>query len=392
MELILLILLIVLCAATALGVLVGLFRKATRTSFWGVVALLGALIARLITQFVKRGDKNYAIVVLAGTAASLLVLMAIFAALRAFLTHGSKAHKEYSHYKNHDAAEENEAYVLNAVDNGDKGEYKKQRRAGKDIKDTTGAWGFWDRLLGAIACGVNAFVAAAVIIGIVVLFVDFAPISFLDEAFEPVLTSNVWTKFACNFALDLPLTLAITLGIKGGYKNGIFSVVYFVIIVAMLVGFGYVAWLIASSSACEGAVSGLQNGLLSWFADKLSESVLKTVATITLAVFIYLLSLIVVILTAILLPKLFEVFKEGKLVSVVDGALGAVFMCAVVAALLMLGGGVAYTLNDLEFMERFNKYAQCSCFADAMYTYNPLADWFAKLPIRSWFKAAESTT
>ena len=101
-----------------------------------------------------------------------------------------------------------------------------------------------------------------------------------------------------------------------------------------------------------------------------------TLAKAVLALIIFALSLIVIILVAIFLPKLVDKFRENKVFNAVDGVLGAVFMCAVVTMLLLVFGGIAYTLNDLSFMAQFNEYAKHACIGDGIYALNPIGSSF----------------
>lgn len=375
----------------AIGALIGLFKKATKASFWGVTVLLGVLVAMLIGKLAKDSE-GYPYLVLGVTVGAVVILMLFFAWLKKFIAKRIDNAKEYSHYKNKDKVEENEAYIMNAVDKKDKRAYRKKRKQGRKIKDSAGGWGVFDRLLGFLVNGVNWLVAAGTIICALLLFIEFSGISQLQETefVKELLASDGWVKFGSVFALDMMLIGALVSVIKSGFERGFFSVITLVTVLGMLVGFGFASWSIASSDACAGMVTGMQNGMLSSLTE-VNADISAVVAKIIIAAVLFLLSLIIVILTGILLPKLLEKFRENDAFYVVDGIFGAVVCTAVFLVALLAVGGIAYTLNDLAFMEKFNAYEAKSAFADGFYRYNPFNSLFASLPIHDWL-APESAS
>ena len=212
-----------------------------------------------------------------------------------------------------------------------------------------------------------------------------AQIGFLTNAFSKVLSSGSWTGAGIKLALDLPLTCVISLSIRVGYKSGISTVLSTVVIIGLVIGFGFASWSIASSNVCAAAVESLRYGLLGSLTNTLGD-VTAIIAKLIIAVIIFVLSLVVIILAAVFLPKLMEKFRESKVFCAVDGVLGAVVLCVVVTVALMAIGGIAYTLHDVAFMERFTAVASASKLGDAMYACNPMASAFANLPLRGWFE------
>ena len=130
----------------------------------------------------------------------------------------------------------------------------------------------------------------------------------------------------------------------------------------------------------------MQNGLLASFAGTLGDKT-AVVARVIIALIIFLLSAVFVIIAGIFLPKLTEKFRENKVFTAVDGVIGAIVLCAVMAVILTAVGGVAYTLHDLDFMAEFNGYAFYSRLGDGMYSHSPMASLFKNLPLRGWFGA-----
>lgn len=369
------------------GAAVGFFRKLTKTSFWGVVVLLTLLLERAIGSAVKKESGNYGVALLIATVVILIVLTIVAAVLKQLLCRVVAARKRLSHYKHIDDVEESEALILNAVDSNDKHEYKRQLKKRRRIKENAGGWGIVDGVLGAVSGGLNAVLGIGVVILAVLLFADLSELSFMNDLFGGCLQSASWVGLGAKIALDLPLISILYLSISMGYKSGISTVLCIAVILGMIVGFGAAAYAIAGSAACAGAVDALCNGLLSGISGMLGEST-AVVAKVIIAGIIFLLSLVVIILVGIFLPKIMEKLRDYKAFCAVDGVLGAILQLALVVVLLMVFGGIAYSLCDLEFMTAFNSYAEYAAFGDALYTYNPMASVFASLPLKDWLSGA----
>lgn len=378
------ILIVLVIVGTIAGAVTGFFKKFTNSSFWGITALLTLLLQMAVGAGVKKSSGGFGIAVLVTTVVILFVFTVAAAVLKTLLKRVVDSRKRISHYKNVDNLEENEALILNAVDTGDKREYKRQLKLGRKIKDSAGAWGIVDGVVGAVNGAINALMGLGMAILALLLFVDLSQISFLNSLFSSALNSGSWTGLGAKLAFDLPLICVLALTIRIGYSNGISSVFSFVIIIGLLAGFGAASYSIASSSMCEGAVEGLKNGMLASLTGVLGDST-AVVAKLIIAAIIFLLSLIFVILIGMCLPKITEKFRESKIFSMVDGVFGAVVLTIFVIALMMVFGGIAYTLNDLSFMERFNYYAEYSNFGDCMYSHNIMNSLFQSLPLRGWF-------
>lgn len=345
---------------------------------------MAILIQRMIGAAVKKDSSGYGLGVIIAAVVSLIVLTLVFSVLKKIVVRAAAARRTYSHYKNRDDVEKNDALILNAVDSGDKRQYRKQLKKGKKIKDSAGAWGVVDRVLGAVFGGVNLLLGVGLVIVAILLFADMSQIKFLSDAFSSALTSSGWNSLGVKFALDLPLIAILSLAIRAGFRGGISSFLCIFVVLGMVVGFGFAAYSIAASDMCAGAVEGLKNGLLSGVSGSLGGAA-DTIAKVVLAAIIFLLSLVFVIVIAIFLPKLVDRFRDNKVFSSIDGVLGAILFTGVLLALMIVVGGVAYTLNDLQFMEKLNEYNKYSHFADAIYSGNPLGDTFKNLPIRGWF-------
>ena len=384
MSIVSIIMIIAVIVGTALGALTGFFKKFRSASISGVTILLTLAIDKVIGTSVKKtGGLGYGLALLITVVVSLLIFSLAVAILQNLLNKAVEARLQLSHYKNHDNVEETEAYILSAVDAGNKREYKRQLKRLKKIKDSAGVWGFVDRVLGAVNGGLNVLVSMTVVVCMIMTFVDISGLGY--GAFEGALTSSAWTKFGKAIALDLPLITVISMSIWSGYKSGISSVLCTVVVLGMLVGFGFASYSIATSEVCADAVANLANGnLLAPVRDFLGNKT-ELVAQILMALLIFILSLVVVILVAVFLPRAIEKFREDKLFGVADGVAGAIVLGLFVTAMFILFGGVSATLKDMAFIQQFNTYEAVACFGDAMYSCNPLTSVFQNLPLASWF-------
>ncbi|MGN0813084.1 MAG: hypothetical protein ACI4MQ_06230 [Candidatus Coproplasma sp.] len=377
---------IAISVASAIGAVIGIFKKATGLPFWGATVLLSVLVSWLVAKLVPLDNGIYSWLVLGITVGAAVLLTLFFGGVKKFINKRIERAKEYSHFKNTDKLAENEEYVLNAVDSKNKRQYRKLRRKRSKIKDSSGGWGVINRLLGFVVGGVEWLVAVGSIACALLLFIEFSGITVLQEndIVKELLASEAWVNLGAKFALDMLLIGTLVIALKAGFNKGIFFLITPIVVIAMLGGFGYASWAIASSEACSGMVTSLQNGLLAQITS-MDENISAIVAQVIIAAVIFLLSLILVIVTGILLPKLIDKYRDNDAFYVIDGVLGAIVSVVLLLAIYIALGGIAYTLNDLSFMAKFNSYEFKSIFANTFYSYNPFAYLFSSLPIRSWF-------
>ncbi|MGN1104212.1 MAG: hypothetical protein ACI4QI_04975 [Candidatus Coproplasma sp.] len=377
---------IAISVAAAIGAVIGIFKKATGLPFWGATVLLSVLVSWLVAKYVPLENGLYSWLVLGITVGAAILLTLFFGGVKKFINKRIKRAKEYSHYKNADKVAESEEYVLNAVDKKNKRQYRKMARKRRKIKDSSGFWGFFDRFLGFIVGGVEWLVAVGSIACALLLFIEFSNISFLmDQSIvQELLASPAWVNLGSKFALDMLIIGTIVIALKSGFNKGIFFLITPVVVLAMLGGFGYASWAIASSEGCNGIVESLKNGMLSQLTS-INADISAVVAMVIITAVIFILTLPLVIVTGILLPKLIDKYRDNDAFYVIDGVLGSIVSIVLLLAIYICLGGIAYTLNDLTFMGKFNSYEFKSTFANAFYGYNPFAYLFESLPIRSWF-------
>lgn len=359
------------CVVAVIGALAGFFRKFTKTSFWGITVVIALLFERMIGTSVDKASDSYGIAVLLTAVIVLLVLSVVLLGLQKLLATAVAARRKFSEYKNYDDRAESDELILNAVDNGDKHEYRRQLRKKKKIKDSAGIWGVLDRIFGTVSGCLNGLVGVSAIIIFVLLFADLSYISGLQSAFSVPLSSASWKGLGTDIAFDLLIVCTLSISIRIGYRCGLSSSLCLLVVLGLVVAFAFASWSIASSTAAAGAVDALKNGALSSLAGTLGSAV-DVVAKAVVALVIFGLSLIIIIIVAIFLPKIIDKFRENKIYNAVDGILGALFMCAAITMVMLVAGGIAYAMNGMEFMAQFNEYAKHACVGDAIYSCNPM--------------------
>lgn len=380
---------IVICVAAAIGAIVGVFKRFGNTSFWGATVLLTLLIVQAVGQSVKKGANGYAIAVLISAVACLLVFTILFAAMRRVITKGAEKCMALNHYKNADAREENDEYIRSALDQGDRKAYKKYLKQGKKIKDSAGGWGVVDAIFGLIFGAINVAIAVGAVLIFFLMIVDISQISALTNAFSSILTAPIWAKIGAKVALDYLLICVLSLCIRTGFKGGLSSFLCTIVIVGLLVSFLALSYVLASSEAFSGAVQGISQNLLGSLPENMNN-IKELLAKIIIAAVLFILSLVIVVIVGIFLPRLVEKFRESKPFYAIDGVLGAIVLTAFIFGLCLAAGGVSYTLHDLSFMEKFNSYEASSHFADCLYAYNPAGSLFENLPLHDWLTPPQS--
>ncbi len=371
----------VLAAAAVIGILTGLIKGYLKTSFWGATVLLGVLFGKLIGGMMGKSSAAYPYVTLGVSLAALILFSLLFQLARKFINMKITARRTLSEYQNRDKLDENDSYILDAVDRKDKKAYKKYRKARKKIKTKSGAWGVVNRVIGPVFGALNWFVAAFMCLSFVALFADLSQISAFADVFKGLLESEMWVNMFSAIAIDVMVMSVISFALRAGYKGGLSSVLSTLIILGLIVAFGYASYGLAVSPSMSGMIDALESNLPNL------PGLGHTLAVIVATAIFFLLSLVVIIIVAIFLPRFINKFKENSVFSVCDGVLGALVFTVFIVALMLVFGGVAASLSELPVMEKLNHYMEISALSDCFYACNPLADAFASLPLMDLFKA-----
>lgn len=389
------ILIIAICAAALAGLIYGVCKGYTKTSTWGGAAVATVCLIRPIASKIPSDGDFYGLIVLGCTLGVMLVFLGLFYLVRKYIKKAMNAGQQLSYYKKYDEREENTQRILNAIDNGDKKEYR--RNAKRKFKQSTGAWGVVNRVFGAITSAINGAAIVALIVSFLLLVLDFAQISAINEFIGDVLGSLYWLDYGYRFAFDFILVCLMGMSLRLGYKHGIASSVNAIIILALVCGAGYLSYHLAFNvQAFITLAESLAAGGLASFLSQIS-GILETigitrvnVAQGIICLGIFLLLVIIVIVISFFLPGWVDKVEKEPVFKAVDGALGALIFTALLFGALAFIGSVVYTLNDLAVFEKFNAYMAQSRVADCMYRYNPFnaLPFIRDLPLRGWFGEA----
>jgi hypothetical protein len=385
------ILIAVVCALSVIALIVGLVKGYTKTNVWGVAVLLTVIISRLIIANTNSFGGS-GVIIIAVAFGILLAFIILLNILKRTIAKGCEKAKQLSYYKKYDEREENTELILNAIDDGDKKAYKKYSK--RKIKQTAGGWGIVDRVLGGVFNCLNIALTLGIILSVFILVVQLAQIASLTALFEDVLANGVWQNVGAKLVFDLLFVSIAYLCMSAGYKSGISSGVCVLIIIGLLGLAVYLSYHLATEvEVFVSLAESLANGALSSLSQTLSSFGIKGtgVAQIIIMVCLFILFLLVVILIAIFLPKFVKKFRESAPFRVVDGVFGAVVVSVIIFGVLMVVGGILYTLNDLSIMGYFNEYMNNSYITNSIYAYNPLSGVFGNLPVRSWFSQPVET-
>lgn len=375
------------CGCAFIGFICGLIKGYTKVSAWGGAVVLTMLIARLLISKIEAGS-DYGFVMLAVTFGVLIVLMLLFALVKRYINDAMEKAKRYSYYKTYDEREENTERILTSIDDGDKKSYRKYSK--HDVRISSGPWGVVNRVFGAVTVALNASVIAGMVLSMAIVVTDLTGIVGLKNALAPVYRQAAWINVGSQWAFDLVLVAVACACLRTGFKSGILSLASTLIVLAMVCGGALVSYLLAfGSNAFISMAQSLNDGVLSGITGQLSSFGVDglTVCKAIVAVGIFIVFLIPIILTGIFLPRWIDRIKGDGAVAVVDGAIGAILLFAVVFALLMFAFAVLYTLNDLAFLEKFNTYMITNDVMNVLlYGNNPLNGlaFIRNLPLHGW--------
>lgn len=366
-------LIVAFCLITALGALSGSFRRFSKVSLGGIIVLLSLALERIIGGAIQKNTNGYGIIIIVVSVCLVLLFTLVFNILRNLFKKAVDDRKTISHYKNADDVEECEAYIMDALDKNDKKAYKEARKKLKKIKDKAGVWGILDVVFGGVEGAINAAVLSSCVIMCFLAFVDLSSIGALTSICSSSLSSGIWNNFASSIVVDISLLGILYVSIQAGYKSGLSSTLCILIVLGITVCFGIGSWVIADTK-CPGFVDKIQNGLLK---GALSGNIGEIVSKIIVALILFLMSLVVVVLIAIFLPKLVERLRKNKIFKAVDGVIGAIVSCLLIFGIFLVIGALAFNLfNGYDIAKPFEFYFNKAFFGSGLYDKNLIGGLF----------------
>lgn len=370
---------IAVCVFAAIGVIVGFALGYIRQSNWG-----GAVAATVLTCYVVdlafehnnvSFDSWYGLIMLAIALGTLIIYTLLFELVRRFLKRQIGDSKRLSYYRNYDDMDENDQRILWALDKRDKKVYR--RRAHRKFKTKRGPWGVVDRIFGSITLTLNIFAALAVAATFALFVIDAGKITAAYDFFAPFYNGPFWQGQGAALAVDLLVVALMCACLRIGYNSGIISVLSLLVILGLLGGACYLAYyLVFSVGAFADAANGVYNAILSGPLGQVqpnldavgltSEVIGKIIITVGLSVIF----LIPAIIISVFIPRIFDKFRAFVTLEVIDGAIGAIVLTAVIFAILVFLGASLWYLHDLEGFAGFNWYMQRSHVANGLYGEN----------------------
>ena len=392
MELYIIITIVVACVLAAIGLIVGFCLGYIRLSCWGGTVVGTALTCLLVdrTNVVPEGDWH-GIIMLAVAAGTMLVLTLLCNLVRRYLARQVNKSKQLSFYRQHDGIEDNEESILIALDKGDKKAYR--RHSSRRFSQKRGAWGVVDRVFGALTLTINIFTAVALVASLALIIIDSAEITVARDALLDFYQSAFWQGEGSALAIDMLVISLMCVCVRSGYNGGILSALSAIIIIALIGGAGYLAYYLvfdvqAFASATQGVYDSLLAAPLANVQESLSGAGLtpEVLGGIIVTAGLFVIFLIPAIIISIFIPRAFDKLRNFATVEVVDGALGAIILTAVIFGILLFLGALVWQIHDLEGFEIFNSYMANSYVANGLYGDNGITTltFMQNLPLRQW--------
>lgn len=396
MSLLSIIIIVLIVFSCVLGVIIGAVKGFTRVSSRSVELLLtGVLVIPVVkAAFGGKDGGTPAVSALVITIVTVCVFMFAFMMLRFILKRKMEYRRKVSYYQQYDEMEDNTEKILSAMGTDDKKTFKKL--SNRKFRQSAGVWGLIDRIFGSVTLAIKGFVVSVLICVSLLMVLDFTRLAqeggALFEFAGGIYVSQTWL-FIKNYIFDFLIIGLIALSIKSGYSSGMFSSLWSLVVLLMVVGVAVLAfWLSFNASdfisVAEKMNVGLSESLagISGTLEAIGISTL-TVAKIIIGLIVFVLMLIAVILIAIFIPKLVDRARDSVIFRTVDGIFGAIILTALTVCVLLLVGGLANSLHDVEFMASFNSYFEKSGVATYFYDRNLFYMFGIKIEIpiiKSW--------
>ena len=382
----------VLAVIAVTAVVIGLVKGFTRTKTWATEYAFAAAISIIIFTVADLSEMNdwLAFALKALVPAALAVAFAILSnRTKALIVRAIEKSQKRSYYLQYGAIEQNKLEILDAVELNDNKSYK--RLSKRKFKYKRGPAGVADRILGAF----TVFIKTAVLLGAIALtalvIADLSGLSFFQTYLGSVYESGVWNFFS-KIVMDLLVVSVIFSAIRAGYRTGAFRALWGLAVTALICGSSYIIYGNLS------AYSDIAEKLTSWLGEKVSflaEIDITVIAEgiIASAVFAVVSAIFGVVGTVV--GNAISRAREGKAFGIADGVIGGVVACAAALAILLVLGGLLWSMSGSEFLNAFNSYmfhtsngtAGSSAIASAFYNNNPINNfgWFENLPFYSTY-------
>ncbi|MDE7329841.1 MAG: hypothetical protein K2N30_01930 [Clostridia bacterium] len=357
MDILSIVIIVLIIAAAALGLIIGLVKGFSNVSSWGAEYVLACLFTILIGGAVKNGmggDANQTAVAGIISIALGVAFVLLFGATSA---------------------------ICRAVFRGSK--KRKIAEGGKE----KGASGFMDRIFGGVTLAVKGVVIVGVVAAFILVALDLAQLQGLNSTLGGIWETSSYLAFK-PYILDCLYIGLVLLALKCGFHSGISSVLWGFLVLGMVVFAGLASYNLAFNvESFSGAVNSLA-GLFAGGGEITGTSV--TIAQWALTAIMFLLMCVVIVLVAIFVPKLLGYARNSKIFYAIDGAFGALFAVTLVLGILLVLGSIVQPLavepEKYAFMAEFTSYFENSAFATFFYDNDVLSLMGMPpiLPVTEW--------
>lgn len=337
----------------------------------------------------------------------LVIIALVFAWNKRIVKKGIESGLSRSYYKNYDQKTDNDEYIAHAARSNNEKRYRKY--ISKKYSSSSGAWGAYNKFLGVLNGVVTGLTITAITLAIILSICDIFNITLVFNNANTIgvyeflsgFYDSAFYKAIVPYIFDALVVALVIFCVKHGYKKGALHSLWKIVSVVLVFAAGYCAQylafnqplLIDASKSMESWLTSLSfSDTLTTFVDTLNNmgmavtllDVCQWIMTCILSVVLF----IVVWIISKLINNLFENVDSDGMFGKFDGVIGVVFYTAIAFAVLLFVFGVLYTVNDMDFMSKFNYYMRYSSIASRFYQFNPITHlgWFDFIPLREWLK------
>ena len=362
-----------------IAIITGLVKGFSRTKTWATEYVFAAAISILIFTLADTSGitNEWALLALkVGVPAALTIVFAIFSnRFKAAAVRGIKRAEKRSYYLQYGNIEQNKLEILDSIELGDRRAYNRLSR--RRFKMRRGGAGVADRFFGAVTLLIKTAVVFSAIAIVALVVVD---LTGLGEGLSSLYDSNLWV-FISSIAMDLFVVAVIFFAIRAGYRTGISGALWTIIIIVLICGTAYITF--TNLEAYEDMAVKLADGANISF-------ITTTVAECIIAFLIFVVALVVIIIVGCAVGGIISRARESKAFSTIDGIYGAVVALAIALAILLVLGGLLWSMSGSAAFKTFNSYMfytttdgkHSASIASAFYNFNPINSlgWFENLP------------
>ena len=341
----------VLALLILLGFIIGLVKGFTRVHTWAVEYVVSAMLTIAVSQIL---DVAGVPVVVAGSVTIVVAALLLLGCMGLFKLIKSLIQK--------------------SIDRCDE-QFRKY-----------GAVGVLNRLFGALALAVKAFIICIIFLMPVLIVLESAQIKALEEVVSSVCESAFWYALK-PVAFDLIVIGVINLAIRIGFSQGISSSLWSLIVIALVVGAGFLSYhLVFNTGTFSNATSALAETVQGWSQLDVIKNISQSIAQWILTVGLTLLLLIVIFVASFFMSKAISFARLGTGFYVVDGVIGSFVALVISVAVMLFIGYVMSPLYGLDFMQRFDSFFEFSTVAKYFYNNNLLIEAGVPvlIPLNEW--------